>query len=79
MAKSMNWANLKKMRCPKCSGKMVRSPGSGLRYCVGLDPEKELQTCDFRVSEERFNEIILNMESSADQTGRRHFDEGYGA
>lgn len=74
----MKWANLKKMRCPKCDGKMIRSPGSGLRYCIGLDPDKDLSKCEFRVSEERFNEIVMNMENGAGEDGRRHFEEGYG-
>lgn len=56
---NMKWANLKEMKCPKCSSSSLTDSGMG--YKCG--------NCDFYISYERFREVINNMYSRG-----RHYD-----
>ena len=52
----MKWYKLKENKCPKCGDELMEEIGEGTFYCNGKD-------CDFKISEERFSDLVSKMVS----------------
>jgi len=49
----MNWDALKNMACPKC-GSSLDEAGNAMYACVR-------NTCDFRITKKRFDEVVESL------------------
>lgn len=50
----INWRNLRRNKCPKCSSEIEQNPANDMIECSNI-------ICKFRVSAQRFKEIVSGM------------------
>ena len=65
--KKLLWARLKNMRCPKDNGALTRNEETGEFYCLQAK-------CDFKMSSQRFDEVVKSLYSKGMQVNSHRED-----